>query len=300
MGWRSSNDRSLPVDGFMPRTGPAAVLRSRRRARVMGVAEDAGGLLTAAVFSSYGHPSADSQEASASLSRVRQQTSRRRWRCREWRREQRVASVPRTGGAADRSSRAQPSRVAKGGGVAKSKRNDGAPAGRRSGRSKGAARDAATKPDITPPDAALGPPERRTRNQERQGILIYVLPEVHRRLKWKALENNTTMQELCARAISRLVETEPAEERDAPDSAAGEERRGSGTPVPDWDTGTRRLTERSELTERERAADDVDRAEWALLDAIRSVREAEEHLARCQVRAHRLSSYRSKGAESRR
>ena len=50
---------------------------------------------------------------------------------------------------------------------------------------------------------------------------------------------------------------------------------------------------RSGLTEWERAADDIDRAEWALLDALDAgdagrVREAEDRLAQCQQRAGRL------------
>ena len=54
-----------------------------------------------------------------------------------------------------------------------------------------------------------------------------------------------------------------------------------------------RRTDRTELTEWERAADDVDRAEWALLEALDTgdaerVREAEDHLAQCQRRAGRL------------
>ena len=54
-----------------------------------------------------------------------------------------------------------------------------------------------------------------------------------------------------------------------------------------------RVTDRSGLTAWERAADDVDRAEWALLEALDAddaerVREAEDHLAQCQRRAGRL------------
>ncbi len=50
---------------------------------------------------------------------------------------------------------------------------------------------------------------------------------------------------------------------------------------------------RSGLTEWERAADDIDRAEWALLEALDAgdagrVREAEERLAQSQKRAGRL------------
>lgn len=50
---------------------------------------------------------------------------------------------------------------------------------------------------------------------------------------------------------------------------------------------------RSGLTEWERAAEDIDRAEWALLEALDAgdagrVREAEDRLAQCQRRAGRL------------
>ena len=50
---------------------------------------------------------------------------------------------------------------------------------------------------------------------------------------------------------------------------------------------------RSGLTDWERAAEDLDRAEWALLEALDAgdagrVREAEDRLARCQQRAGRL------------
>ena len=50
---------------------------------------------------------------------------------------------------------------------------------------------------------------------------------------------------------------------------------------------------RSGLTDWERAAEDIDRAEWALLEALDAgdagrVREAEDRLAQCQRRAGRL------------
>ena len=53
---------------------------------------------------------------------------------------------------------------------------------------------------------------------------------------------------------------------------------------PDW---------RSGLTDWERAAEDIDRAEWALLEALDAgeagrVRAAEDRLAQCQRRAGRL------------
>ena len=50
---------------------------------------------------------------------------------------------------------------------------------------------------------------------------------------------------------------------------------------------------RSGLTDWERAAEDIDRAEWTLLEALDAgdagrVREAEDRLAQCQRRAGRL------------
>ena len=97
---------------------------------------------------------------------------------------------------------------------------------------------------------------------KRAGILIYVSPEDHQRLKLKAVQDGTTLQALGERGLLRSLE--PA-----------------------------RKTDRSELTEWERAARDIDSAEWELLDArqrgdTERLWQAEDHLARCQTRVRRL------------
>ena len=47
--------------------------------------------------------------------------------------------------------------------------------------------------------------EGRRREEDRQGLLIYVSPETHHELKLLAVHKRTTMQALCAEAIRRLA-----------------------------------------------------------------------------------------------
>ena len=66
---------------------------------------------------------------------------------------------------------------------------------------------------VAPPEPS--PPQRsgRRRAEARQGLLIYVSPEMHQQLKLMAVRKRTTLQALCHEAIERMMDAGDPEQR---------------------------------------------------------------------------------------
>ena len=89
-------------------------------------------------------------------------------------------------------------------------RRDIAAAVRRAGRSPLPAVGATVpgEADATPLAPSPPPaPKPRPHRQGRQGVLVYIAPALHRRLKPIAFEERTTMQELVAKAIEQITDS---------------------------------------------------------------------------------------------
>ena len=74
------------------------------------------------------------------------------------------------------------------------------------------AEDVAAATEPTPPAA---PPRRRRHREGQRGVLIYLSPAAHKSLKRRAIDADMSLQDLCATAVLRMLDTpldEPLDE----------------------------------------------------------------------------------------
>ena len=60
----------------------------------------------------------------------------------------------------------------------------------------------------TEPGEAAGPQRPRRHREGQRGILIYVSPTVHKRLKQRAMDTDMSLQDLCASAVVQVLDTQ--------------------------------------------------------------------------------------------
>ena len=64
-------------------------------------------------------------------------------------------------------------------------------------------------PAATEPSGAADPQRPRRHRDGQRGILVYVSPTVHKRLKQRALDTDMSLQDLCATAVVQILDTQP-------------------------------------------------------------------------------------------
>ena len=64
-------------------------------------------------------------------------------------------------------------------------------------------------PAATEPSGPAGPQRPRRHREGQRGILVYVSPTVHKRLKQRAMDTDMSLQDLCATAVVQILDTQP-------------------------------------------------------------------------------------------